>query len=168
MERSATFIFYPQILLAFECNIKKKPHACSVNYIILSCLLSLILSHHASKPRGEIKSVATALKKVPDAFRESHTLLHCDNMHQLHCSVHFVLLRQIAMHDLISQRIDYMAVRQSDSLIFRPQCLKPLQTPSLSVNIFEKFVYCSAFNSITCTQGGQHKKVPLGAAHLSP
>lgn len=100
-----------------KCNIEKKSPDCIVNDITVIHSLSPIPSHHANKSRGEIKSVASAFKKVPDAFRENHTLLRCDNLHQLRCLVHFVLFRKIATHDLISLRIDFRSVRASGSLI---------------------------------------------------
>lgn len=42
----------------------------SVNYAIISCSLSFILSQHANEPRGGVNvCFRTAFKKLPDAFK---------------------------------------------------------------------------------------------------
>lgn len=82
-------------------------------------------------------------------------------MHQLHCSVHFVLLRQITIHDSLREsEIWLYGCHTSDILIFQLQYIKPLQTLALLVNTFEKFVIFSAFNNITCTGRPTQKSSP--------
>lgn len=77
----------------------------SVNYAIISCSLSFILSQHANKPRGGIKvCFRIALKKLPDAFKRGKKNVSAVTI-CISCT-RSAPLRRISMLHLISRGID--------------------------------------------------------------
>lgn len=60
----------------WEWKLPKNARTQCQLYNLKLLILFLVLSHHANEPRGEVKSVSTDFKKLPDALREkSHFAL---------------------------------------------------------------------------------------------